>query len=300
MDQPAQHNPITAEDGAHPALRSSAPPARPGTERHSVRPARETPGRLNRELKLRLEERTRELATANLLLREEARERRQIEMALHESEGRFMAFMDNSPVMAFIKDEHGRYIYGNRRWKTFSCGKPDPNLRQNDFHPHPGENAVRMLDEDRKILATGKCSETVETHPARDGRVNSWLMIKFPMLDPRGRPFIGGIAVDITERRQREQQILEISEREQQRIGQDLHDELCQHLAAIKFKCGLLKRRLETKSRADSRQAKAIEAMLNLAIDRAHNLARGLHPVRLEADGLRPALRELTANLSRD
>ncbi|HKI69461.1 MAG TPA: MASE1 domain-containing protein, partial [Verrucomicrobiae bacterium] len=48
------------------------------------------------------------------------------------------------------------------------------------------------------------------------------------------------VARDITEQKQFEKEILQISTRERQRIGYDLHDGLCQHLAGVAFKTKLL------------------------------------------------------------
>ena len=81
------------------------------------------------ELQLQLENRSAELSHANQQLQEQIRERRQIESAFHESEERFMAFMNNTPAMAFIKDENGRYVYGNERWKSFFGGRAGAGAR---------------------------------------------------------------------------------------------------------------------------------------------------------------------------
>jgi signal transduction histidine kinase len=43
------------------------------------------------------------------------------------------------------------------------------------------------------------------------------------------------VDIDITERKRLEQEILAVSEREQRRIGQDMHDDLCQRLAGIQL-----------------------------------------------------------------
>lgn len=251
--------------------------------------------RVNMELRLRLEAQSIELSRAKAALQQQLRERGEIKSAFLESEQRFMAFMDHSPTLAFMKDEQGCYVYGNLRCKSTFGKKFTTEKRCTDFDLYPRKTAIRLREEDREILATGRSSATIRNHLAADGRQSFWLIIKFPILDPQGRAFIGGIAVDITEQRECERQILRISEREQERIGQDLHDGLCQHLAGIKFKTALLKQKMNVPSHV--RGAKVIEAMLKTAIDHAHRLARGLNPVQLEANGLSSALKELAANL---
>ena len=53
---------------------------------------------------------------------------------------------------------------------------------------------------------------------------------------------------DISERKRLEKTILEISEREQRRIGQDLHDGLGQHLTGIAFMSKVLEEKLSERS----------------------------------------------------
>ena len=101
----------------------------------------------------------------------------------------------------------------------------------------------------------------------------------------------------IRERRQLESLVLSISEREQQRIGQDLHDGLCQQLTGIKFKNRVLQQKLANRNAPEAPEAAEIEGLLAEAIQQARNQALGLHPVRLEADGLRTALHELAASV---
>jgi two-component system CheB/CheR fusion protein len=92
-----------------------------------------------------------------------------------------------------------------------------------------------------------------------------------------------------------EQEILAISEREQRRLGQDLHDDLCQQLAGIEFLSQRLASDLAPESPAGAAQAKEIAQMVQRAMTQTRELARGLSPVRLEAEGLAEALRELAA-----
>jgi signal transduction histidine kinase len=102
----------------------------------------------------------------------------------------------------------------------------------------------------------------------------------------------------IREREQLEAMVLNISEREQQRIGQDLHDGLCQYLTGLKFKSTLLEQKLIKLQSPEADDARKIESLLSLAIEHARHLARGLDPIRLEADGLMTGLGELAASIT--
>ena len=99
------------------------------------------------------------------------------------------------------------------------------------------------------------------------------------------------------DRKHLESEILEISEREQRRIGQDLHDGLSQRLRGVAYLSHVLAEDLAQKSPAEARDANRITQLLNEALAEAHGLARGLFPISLEADGLRSALGELAANI---
>jgi signal transduction histidine kinase len=94
-----------------------------------------------------------------------------------------------------------------------------------------------------------------------------------------------------------EKQITDISDREQRRIGQDLHDSLCQHLVSVAFAAELLRENLARQVAPEAAQAEAIVEMVNEGISEARNLARGLYPARLEVDGLASALEELATTV---
>ena len=107
--------------------------------------------------------------------------------------------------------------------------------------------------------------------------------------------------IELLERSQRlEREIIRISEREQQRIGQDLHDGLCQYLAAITCAATSLKSDLQIR-KLDSETATAAEIaeLLKQAVTQTRNLARGLSPVHADEAGLESALHELAASATR-
>ncbi|HTV76561.1 MAG TPA: PAS domain S-box protein [Candidatus Baltobacteraceae bacterium] len=113
------------------------------------------------------------------------------------------------------------------------------------------------------------------------------------------RRMFTGFVRDITERKQLEKEIIEISNREQQRIGQDLHDGLGQELTGIELMCQVLEQKLAAKSKAESKQAGEITQHIRDAISHTRKLARGLAPVEFEANGLMSALQELAAHVQK-
>jgi signal transduction histidine kinase len=106
--------------------------------------------------------------------------------------------------------------------------------------------------------------------------------------------------IELLERSRRlEREIINISERERQGIGRDLHDGLCQYLAAIGFTAGLLKSELENESHTRAATACDIADRLQDAVVLARDMARGLSPVDRDEGGLESALEDLASNTAR-
>ncbi len=97
---------------------------------------------------------------------------------------------------------------------------------------------------------------------------------------------------DITTRKhvEMEKAILESSEREQRRIGNELHDGLCQQLTGVALLSKALAQKLAAKVSVNAADAAEITELIKQAIDQTRDLARGLSPVEVEAAGLVPAL----------
>ncbi|HEU5397597.1 MAG TPA: PAS domain S-box protein, partial [Verrucomicrobiae bacterium] len=112
-----------------------------------------------------------------------------------------------------------------------------------------------------------------------------------------GRRLFTGFVRDITERKQLEQEIIEVSNREQQRIGQDLHDGLCQELTGIQLMCQVLEQKLSAKAKPEAKQVGEIASHIRDAIEHTRKLARGISPVELESNGFVSALHELAAHV---
>jgi signal transduction histidine kinase len=103
----------------------------------------------------------------------------------------------------------------------------------------------------------------------------------------------------VKERLKLERRILDARESEQARIGQDLHDGLCQQLVATAFSAALLQRSLEERSAPEASDAERIAKSIDESIGQARDIAKGLHPVPLEEEGLETALRDLARSTSK-
>ncbi len=132
-------------------------------------------------------------------------QRKQLEAALQESEARFQAFMNHSPVLAFMKDETWQYVYVNKSLEQVFNVNLATLEGKTDFDWLPEETARQVQKNDADVLATGQAVELLETIPTPDGSLHYWLVFKFPFQDSNGRKYVGGVAVDITERKQMEE-----------------------------------------------------------------------------------------------
>jgi signal transduction histidine kinase len=103
---------------------------------------------------------------------------------------------------------------------------------------------------------------------------------------------------EIAERERLEREMLEISEREQRRIGQDLHDGLCQHLTGTALAGQLLAEKLTRRELPEPREARKVVDLIEEAITLARGMAKGLHPVEMKSDGLMQALEEFCVSTS--
>ncbi|WP_395740813.1 sensor histidine kinase [Prosthecobacter sp.] len=103
----------------------------------------------------------------------------------------------------------------------------------------------------------------------------------------------------LEERRQLERDIVSVSEHEQQRIGQDLHDGICQQLAAIGCAARVLAEDLQAQGVSSAHDASLIEGSIQQVVVEARNLARGIFPVHVDRSGLAAALVDLGKMMSR-
>lgn len=108
------------------------------------------------------------------------------------------AFMSHSPVVAFMKDASGCYVYANERMESMFQISFDRLKGETDFSWLPEHVANKVRENDCFVIDSGQTVELLETVPTPDGAAKHWMVIKFPFTDREGEKFVGGVAVDVT------------------------------------------------------------------------------------------------------
>ena len=224
-------------------------------------------------------------------------ERLHTQKALRESEQKFRTLADESPNMIFINCQ-GRLVYVNKKCAEL-MGYTREEFYAADFDflglhaPESRAMAQQHFTRHRQGQEVRPCEYTLLT---KDGRRLEALLTS-TLIRYDGGQAILGIVIDITERKRLEREILDISAREQSRIGQDLHDDLGQVLTGMAFLTETLKQRLAQKSPGDvSPMVAQLAQWVSQALAKTRSLAKVLCPVQLESDGLSRALETLAGN----
>jgi signal transduction histidine kinase len=114
-------------------------------------------------------------------------------------------------------------------------------------------------------------------------------------LEQRVRERTAVISSELAERKRLEREILVISEREQRRIGRDIHDSLCQHLTGTALAEQFLLEKLTARDAPEVQDADRVVTLIEDAISMARGLATGLSPIETEGEGLLTALSDLAS-----
>ena len=117
-------------------------------------------------------------------------------------------------------------------------------------------------------------------------------------LEKHVRQRTAALTQEMQERRRLEKELIEAGEREQRRIGHDLHDSLCQHLTGTALAGQVLGQRLKDKALPEAAAANRLVELVEEAIDLTRTLARGLHPAEMRAERFVDNFQELATGTS--
>lgn len=151
---------------------------------------------------------------------------------------------------------------------------------------------------DKIIGASSVCRNIADRKKAERALLMSHADLEKKVLD-RTRELVEvniTLKKEMEERFKAQREILVVREKEQKRIGQDLHDGLAQKLAGLSFITKTIQQKLERKSIHEASEMSIILEHIRMAIDETKSLARGFYPIELERLGLFSALKELAIN----
>ena len=263
----------------------------------------------------------------------QAIQHKQDEEALRESEARMRATVEQATAGMARCDVNGRIIFANQtlcQMLSYTRSEllekslaelthPDDakeNMRQFAQMVHGGkpyEIEKRYIRKDGSILWADVSASAV---PGLDGKTQSTVSVivdvtarkkaeaalrrSKQLLEMRVRARTlelnrsnKRLEAEISRRKGLEGEILSISDREQQRLGQELHDGLCQHLTAVAFMSRSIAMRLKNHRVIEVADIEKIAHLVNDAAADTRNLSRALHRVDVDAAGLVDALQDL-------
>jgi PAS domain S-box-containing protein len=214
-----------------------------------------------------------------------------------ETERSFLAsIVESSEDAIFVRTLEGTIITWNAgAERMFGYSAPEIVERSVSMLV-PTDRAGEVSQINMRIKAGERMDHYETIRLTKDGSRIYVSLTNSPMRGAEGEVSgVSTIARDITKRKHLELEMLEINETLQRRVGRDLHDGLSQQLRGIAYLSHVLEQTLAGKSQAEAREAARINELLAQAISEARGLARGLAPLRLDADGLMSALKELAA-----
>jgi PAS domain S-box-containing protein len=213
------------------------------------------------------------------------------EEALRSSERRLHTLITGAPVVLFAGDKEGII--------TCQEGKGLANLGWKG-----GENVGRRVgdvfkDSPDVLLAVERVLRGEEFSTTENVGQHTFDVWYTPERDAAGE-VVGyvGVATNITDRLRLERQLLMISDREQDRIGQEIHDGLCQQLVSLAFDAATIETELAGMAGGPAVTARRLSNHMDASITEARRLSRGLFPIRIEVEGLAPALEELLRTMA--
>jgi two-component system, NarL family, sensor histidine kinase UhpB len=213
-------------------------------------------------------------------------ERKRTELALGRTQLKLEALAAAAPIWMVLTDAYGVIEFVNR---PMQCLTSDPLIGRNIMSLFEPAEAAR-IDEFRGALVKARDAQT-HTMMLEDGRaLTTWAQ---PILEAGRVVGIASVTADVSERQNRERELLAAVNREQRRFGRDLHDGLGQELTGVALLVKSLSNRAGREAPALVANLEEVLSHVTTAIATTRTVARGVSPVAREHGGLAHALEDL-------
>lgn len=225
--------------------------------------------------------------------------RRKVEEDLRESEARYRSVMEAAPDPIITYDMLGCVTYLNPAFSKVFGWTSEECLGRKMDHFVPEENWKETDKMIQDILDGNTLSGTQTRRYKKSGEIVHVSISGATYRDRRGQ-LVGSVIIlrDITKSKALQKQVMDIADSERQRIGQDLHDDLCPHLIGIEGLSSALTADLEEAASPYRPLSEDILKLVRQAIGKSRGLAQGLCPVHTVAHGLETALQNLVDHMA--
>jgi PAS domain S-box-containing protein len=206
-----------------------------------------------------------------------------------------------TPAVIYMKDADGRYTLVNHRFEELFGVRNEDIKGWRDEDVLPAEIAAQFDWTDTAVLRSRRPSQVEERIP-QDGRVHTYLAVKFPIYDDCANATgVCGILSDITELKQTQTQLRRLSgsimarqEQERAALARELHDQLGQVLTAMRMDAAWIGDRAAGSQPAVADRARSMCDLIDATIDEVRGIALRLRPGVLDNLGLIAALQWYT------
>jgi PAS domain S-box-containing protein len=224
---------------------------------------------------------------------------KQVEEQLQEERNFVSTILDTVGALVVVLDNDGRILRFNPACELttgYSIEDVQGKYIWDLFLPAQEVDRFRTIFETLRADLLPQDYQSCWITRRGDQRLIAWTSTLLPG-NGENSNYIIATGIDITERKHLEKALLEISAREQRRIGQDLHDGLGQHLTGVAFMAKVHEAKLAEKGNSETDDATKIVKLVNEAIHKTRELSRGLLPVVSESHGLMSALQMWAAEV---
>jgi PAS domain S-box-containing protein len=229
-------------------------------------------------------------------------DRKKAENSIRESEEKFRRLFEDSGIAQLLFNENRIIDCNIEAMNMMGCREKSQLVQKfiHDFSPEvqPDGESSKMKGRKYAKLALQQRNMTFEWQYRRLDGGSFMAEIVMTAIPMSGQNILHANLRDITEQKRLQNEIINIIDVEQQRLGQNLHDGLGQDLTGVAFMCNTLAKKLKDLELPEAAISEEITGLVYKIITRVRMLSRELYPPNLVENEITYTLQQFAANTS--